>query len=132
MHDSPTQQHAHEYGGGAVLDSETLDTLRSLGGAEDPGLLLELVALFLTDATDRMQTLSAAWDSGDLETVSRCAHTLKSASANIGALGFSGSCKDVELAAKTGERQGVGGHVERCLAMYSEVESALQALQDPA
>jgi HPt (histidine-containing phosphotransfer) domain-containing protein len=132
MPETPNLQHAADYGGGTVIDAGTVDTLRELGGEDDPGLLLELIELFLDDAAERMKTLSAAWDGGDLETVARSAHALKSASANIGALPFSGSCKDVELCAKDGQDEAVGKHVERCCHMFTEVQEALRTMRDEA
>lgn len=132
MYDSSCHQHDPQHGGGAILDSDTIAALLELGGEDDPELLLELVDLFLGDAAERMQTLTAAWGGGDLETVARAAHALKSASANIGALCFSGACKEVELAAKAGEGERVADPVARCRDMFPEVQAALRALREAA
>ena len=132
MHDSSPQRHAAVFGGGPIIDAPTVEMLRELGGEEDPGLLLELIELFLDDAAPRVETLAAAWEEGDLDGVARCAHALKSASANIGALPFSSSCKEIEAAARTGAAQDLGATVERCRGMYTEVQAALEEMRDQA
>ena len=110
-----------------VIDSTTIEALRELGGDDDPGLVMELIELYLGDAADRVQTIGAAWDVGDLDSVARAAHALKSASANIGALCFSDACKDVELGAKAGNE--IADTVAACTAMFREVQCALERIR---
>src|SRR6185295_11603483 len=71
------------------IDPGVIEGLRELGGAEDPGLLVELIDLYLADAPLRMAEIEQSLASGDWKLLERAAHTLKSASANIGALGLS-------------------------------------------
>ena len=132
MSDFSSHCHDSAFGGGPVIDSATIETLRELGGDDDPGLVLELIDLFLQDASDRMQTIRAAWEAGDLQAVARAAHALKSASANIGALGFSTTCKEVELGAKAGDPDQIADTVAACTEMFREVQTALHQMRDDA
>ena len=129
MNEFSSHCHDPEYGGGAVIDSTTIEALHALGGEDDPGLVLELIELYLDDAADRVQTIGAAWEVGVLDAVARAAHALKSASANIGALCFSSACKDVEIGAKAGDASAITENVAACTAMFREVQRALAEMR---
>lgn len=110
-----------------VLDPACLDRLRELGGPEDPGLLLELIGLYLDDAGHRMKDLASAIRQSDLEAVARAAHALKSSSANMGALVFADICRDIEIKAREGDP--VDGLVLQSQRAYDDVDAALRKLQ---
>ncbi len=107
--------HDVAFGGGPVLDQDTIAGLIELGGEDDPSLLLELVDLFLDDGTDRMQQIAQARDAGDKDTIEKMAHALKSASANIGALCFSKTCRELEMSAKAPDRSDVDSLVDTAM-----------------
>lgn len=111
----------------AVLDAECLDRLRDLGGAEDPGLLSELIELYLEDAGRRMKDLACAMRQADLAAVARAAHALKSSSANMGALVLADICSAIERKARTGDL--VDELVQHSLGAFDEVGAALRQLQ---
>ena len=39
---------------GDIIDMQVIEGLRELGGEDEPGLLIEIVALFLADAPQRL------------------------------------------------------------------------------
>jgi HPt (histidine-containing phosphotransfer) domain-containing protein len=119
--------HSAGLGGGPILDAETLCALVELGGEDDPGLLEELVGLFVDDAGRRVAGILAALDRGDVETVARAAHALKSASANLGAFGFSSACRELETQARQG--LSIDEPARLVTRMFPEVASALEQLQ---
>jgi HPt (histidine-containing phosphotransfer) domain-containing protein len=81
--------------GSGVIDGRVIQSLRDLGGEDEPELLSELIEIFLDDAPMRMEDITLGLASGDLARVERGAHTLKSSSANIGALGLSDLCRRI-------------------------------------
>jgi HPt (histidine-containing phosphotransfer) domain-containing protein len=113
--------------GDAVLDAACLDRIRDLGGPEDPGLLLELIELYIEDAGRRMKDLASAMRQTDLEAVARAAHALKSSSANMGALVFADICRKIETRARVGES--VDELVQQGQSAFGEVGAALRQLQ---
>lgn len=119
--------HSARLGGGPVLDADTLSALVELGGDDDPGLLQELVELFVDDAGRRVKGILVALDRGDVETVARAAHALKSAAANLGAFGFSSACRELETQARQGLT--IDESARRVTGMFPEVASALARLQ---
>ncbi|HET7126848.1 MAG TPA: ATP-binding protein [Lysobacter sp.] len=80
------------------IDDEVLDELRAVLGAE----LDRLIRVFLDDAPKQISALEAAAVASDFEALREHAHSLKSASANLGAMLLSAAAKRVELGARTG------------------------------
>jgi signal transduction histidine kinase/CheY-like chemotaxis protein/HPt (histidine-containing phosphotransfer) domain-containing protein len=111
-----------------LIDRAVIESLRELGGEEDSGLLMELIELFLADAPKHVQAMTEALESGDVEALERAAHTLKSSSANLGALGLSRLCLEIEQQARQGAVEGVEPLVGRSRTVFDEVEKALRAI----
>ena len=80
-----------------VLEMEVVEELRSIMGAEYQGL----VKLFLEDAPLHIERLRAAAAGNDIAAMVAPAHTLKSSSANLGALALSSVAKRIEFGART-------------------------------
>ncbi len=110
-----------------VLDPAALEALRALGGDDDPSLFTEVVELYLDDARVHVTNLRAALTSGDVRLLERAAHTLKSSSANVGALGFSKLCFELEQAARAERLQSTPSLVERAEREFQAVCEALAA-----
>lgn len=119
-------EHSETLGGGSILDAETIRALVELGGEEDPGLVEELVELFVDDASRRVQGILAALEHGDFEAIARAAHALKSAAANLGAFTFSGACRELENRARHGDD--FVEPAQRVTRMFPEVTDALAQL----
>jgi CheY-like chemotaxis protein/HPt (histidine-containing phosphotransfer) domain-containing protein len=81
-----------------VLDGDVLAELREVMGAE----FGNLVQMFLVDAAKYIQQLEEAAAGGDMEKMIAPAHTLKSSSANLGAMAVSAAAKRIEVGAREG------------------------------
>jgi HPt (histidine-containing phosphotransfer) domain-containing protein len=106
---------------GAVLDG----LLDSLGG--DLEFLGELLQTYFDDAPDQFKTLHAALAAGDAEAFRRAAHSLKSNSANFGAMALSGMCKELEEMGKSGTLEGADPQIARAEEEYARVRAALES-----
>ena len=82
----------------STIDDEVLGELRAVLGGE----LDRLIRVFLDDAPRQIAALEEAAVEPDLEALREHAHSLKSASANLGAMQLSAAAKRVELGARTG------------------------------
>jgi signal transduction histidine kinase/CheY-like chemotaxis protein len=82
--------------GAPVLDHAILGELRSVLGAE----LDKLIDLFLDDTPLLIARLEAAALAPDFNELREAAHSLKSSSANLGAMSLSAAAKRVELGAR--------------------------------
>ena len=79
-----------------VLDPSVLDDLESMLGEE----VDRLVDVFLEDSPRLIRALERAAAGPDYEALRDAAHSLKSSSANLGAMSLSAAAKRVELGAR--------------------------------
>jgi CheY-like chemotaxis protein/HPt (histidine-containing phosphotransfer) domain-containing protein len=112
----------------AVLDPAVVGRLDRLGTAADKDLFGQLTILFLADARVRVATLRRGLDREDAAAVTRAAHMLSGASANLGAAKLAHLCAD--FAADDAAGQLTGGR--RRLAMIeTELDRVRIALRMP-
>jgi len=89
----------HEVESKAAFDRDGL--LERLGGDED--LLRQIAEVFLKDAPEQMLSLKDAIQKGDATLAERLAHTLKGASANVGANVLQELAAQMEITGKEGD-----------------------------
>ena len=80
-----------------VLEMEVIEELRSIMGDE----YRNLIKMFLEDAPTHIEKLRLAAEAGDVAGMVAPAHTLKSSSANLGAMALSSVAKRIEFGART-------------------------------
>ena len=109
-----------------VLDQPTLAALLdSLGGDSD--FLKELVDAYLDSTPGLLAAMRQAVAAGDAAGLQRAAHTLKTGSANMGALALAALCKELEEMGKLGALQDVTARIDAAAAAYEDVAAALRA-----
>jgi HPt (histidine-containing phosphotransfer) domain-containing protein len=69
-----------------VIDSESIENLRSLNPGDGDEFLREIVAIYLEDTPQRIAELEESLASGDTNRFTRAAHSVKGSSANLGAM----------------------------------------------
>jgi CheY-like chemotaxis protein len=109
------------------IDDRVLDTLAGLQRAGRPGIIARVISLYLQSAPALMNELEEAAASGDTELLRRASHTLKSASANVGAIWLSAHCKELEALARTGSVPDAAVRVATIIEDYRFAEAALTA-----
>ena len=82
-------------GAPAVVDQDVLDELEHSVG-DDRAFLRELVETYLDETPTLITTLRAGVAEGNVERANRAAHTIKSTSASLGALGLSAMARELE------------------------------------
>ncbi len=112
----------------AILDPTVIEGLRELGGEDDPGLLMELVEMFLDDAPNRIKEIEQSMAEGDLDTMRRAAHTLKSSAANMGSIVLSNICAEMEAAARLEDCSKYAAMTPSCVEAFTDFEKALRQL----
>ncbi|MCM0615321.1 response regulator [Paenarthrobacter sp. TYUT067] len=115
--------------GSVVLDLARLEILRELGPADGLGLLPEAVKAFRQDSQGALDTLRWALDTGHAARVEAAAHKIAGASANIGAAGAAGLCKELErLGHVAGPDLGASGLpiLDQLRAELTRVDEALE------
>ncbi len=100
-----------------VLDRSVLRS--SLG--DDLELIEEILELFATTTPEIIESLKRAADEGDLETVRKCAHSIKGSSGNIGAEAMQESMRNIEAACADQDPDAVREKVSDSLTEYSRL-----------
>ncbi|MDR2871532.1 MAG: response regulator [Xanthomonadaceae bacterium] len=82
-----------------TLDFDVLDELKAIAGNDT----IQIVSIFLASAPQFIRQLegASAQTPPDMKTLREAAHTLKSSSANVGAMKLSTAARDIEMNART-------------------------------
>jgi signal transduction histidine kinase/DNA-binding response OmpR family regulator len=110
----------------APLDAKTLQSLRKMAGERANEVLAEIINNYLAEAPQLLQAMRAAVATGDACRLQQAAHTLRSASANLGAIALLELCKALEVMGGAGTTTGALAGVLQVEAAYETVKAALQ------
>lgn len=112
---------------GEVLEDAALDRLLRIGGQ---GFLVEMIELFLEHAPQRLAVARQSYDAGDLTTVYRAAHSLKSTAGNLGARLLQGCAAQVEERAAAGDAEAIAPLLDEMERRYARVRTDLETERD--
>ena len=109
-----------------TIDHSVLDQIRAI---EPPGqdLVGNIIKLFIDESERLKQCLVAAVNDGNCEAVREYAHSLKSCSANVGALRVASLSREMESAGRDAERPRL---VELLPGLVDGLEKATAELRD--
>lgn len=110
----------------SVLDLSVIVNMREMIGEED---FQELIPKYIKSATVILDGLTVAEAEGDMQTIQRLAHSLKSSSANLGAMSLSNMARLVEEQLSEGDKPIVAQQVHELNLEFDRVSIALQNLQ---
>ena len=109
----------------AALDAGAIVRLRELDPDGRHAVVARVLSTFDTSLRRILAQLEAQRGTADAAVVAAIAHTLKSSSASVGALGLAAACADIEARLRAGDAGALAADVERLLA---EGRAALQAV----
>ena len=108
---------------------ENLFDLSILEEMDDKEYIVEIVSMFLKDTPGELKEIKLALTAGNLETVSKKAHKLKSSAGILQAQYMIGLLADLERIAKTEKTEAGSLTVfENVQRQYKDLEQALQKL----
>jgi signal transduction histidine kinase/DNA-binding response OmpR family regulator len=110
-----------------VLDLQTLERIRAMRRPGGPDLLIRVIDLFVSSSNELIDTMVAASRLDDAVTLAHAAHTLKSSSANVGALAFAELCAELEAAARGGKTTQALALLKKLLVEHRPLLRALEA-----
>jgi len=111
---------------GSVLDTAALDRIRQLQRGGGEALLRKVIGLYLADSQSLLDKIRLAASTSDARGMQMAAHTLKSSSANVGAMGLAERCRELEAAARNGSIAGAGEIVHGIESEHRNVCAALE------
>ena len=87
----------------------------------------DLIDTYLEDAIVQLDAMRLAADAADAAAMVRPAHSLKSSSADVGAMALADSCRSLETDGRSGTIADAIGRVEACARTFDAVRAALLA-----
>jgi len=121
--DTMTQTEAPSLRAPAV-DKAVLVELREI--MEDA--FAELIQTYLRDTPTRLVAIRDAIGQSDADALRAAAHTMKSSSANLGAMPLSALAKELEALGRSGTTEGAAELFRQAAAEFTRVKQALEAL----
>ncbi|MCB8983486.1 MAG: GAF domain-containing protein [Ardenticatenaceae bacterium] len=112
----------------SLLDMQAIENLLAMTG-DDPAFLAEMIDSFLETTPALLAQLHDSLASSDASGFRLAAHTLKSGSADFGAMSLSRQFAQLEEMGKSGELNGAAALVAAAEALYAEVKLALEAIR---
>ncbi len=106
----------------AILDYEILNKLRKKQKKNNSNLMNRLIDVYLEQSSRLLVELKDATERDDVEAVRMISHTLKSSSVNVGAIGLSELCREVENACEHGQIE--NSLVQQIHRTFSDVKRA--------
>ena len=91
-----------------------------------PGKLLRVIEMYLSDGRSLVDAIEAAAAAGNSTALIYAAHTLKSSSANLGAVDLAARCQQIESAAHAGYLEQVVDRIQTLREAFDQVEAALR------
>ena len=111
-----------------LLDSAALKQIRALQRPGGPNILHKVITSYLQDSSQLIETIRGAIARDDPPTLHRAAHSLKSASATVGAKSLAGLCKDLEAIGRARTTDNAAVLLPALEREYRQVETALRSV----
>jgi PAS domain S-box-containing protein len=108
-----------------VLDRQRLDELRTLLTDGKAKVLARVIDAYLLESPKLVQALKQAVGAADARQIERCAHSLRSCSANVGARMLSRYCEELEASARRSETVEAGKLFGKIETEHDGVQTAL-------
>jgi histidine phosphotransfer protein HptB len=115
----------------SVLDAASLNQLRSLDPTGGDLFLRKVLETYLRSLDKQVESASTAFAAEQHDDLSRAAHSLKSASASVGALKFSRLCERIEHAVRRQELGGIPADMVEFKQEAARVRAAAARLLGP-
>ncbi|MDX6405241.1 MAG: hypothetical protein QOH70_2696 [Blastocatellia bacterium] len=96
-----------------AVDLDVLNAFQQLQPDDGSDLIVELIDLYLQDASQRITEITEASAKGEWVTVNRAAHNLRGSSSNLGVRHTAEICGELERADGRLARSAVAGLIER-------------------
>jgi CheY-like chemotaxis protein/HPt (histidine-containing phosphotransfer) domain-containing protein len=108
------------------FDPKALDNLRQIERGGAPGLVTKVLETYIVSARELVESLGRSLVAGDLKELHRAAHTLKSSSANVGAMALAALARQLESDAAAQRTESAEDLIHRIGIAYAAAVGALE------
>lgn len=112
----------------AAIDESVLQMLLGFGNEDNNTFLKELIKIYLDETLQLIVEMKTALEKNKLEPFIRAAHTLKSSSANLGAMHLSEMCKKLEEQGKSNKLNDVSKKIFAVEQEFQRVNISLKRM----
>jgi signal transduction histidine kinase/DNA-binding response OmpR family regulator/HPt (histidine-containing phosphotransfer) domain-containing protein len=109
-----------------IIDTKALDNIRTIQNSAKSNILQKVVQMYVDDAPRLIHSMRTAMASTDNSTLRRAVHTLKSSSANVGAVIVAHLCEKFEGDARAGSLDNADAYLAQIEVEFKAAELALQ------
>ena len=127
---SPTDGHSGLETASEDIDRNALLQRLQVGGRARPALVAKVIGIFIADTPALLLELAQGLSRGDIRTVERAAHTIKSSSASVGATTLSRLAGLVERQARNGLLDDVRQRLEEITRQFDSAARQLERLRE--
>ena len=110
----------------AIIDVRVIKSLRDMAGVNADKILTEIIDNYLEDAPQLLQQIREALAQADSDALRIAAHTLRSSSANLGAIVLAQLCKELEALGQEGITSNPEKLLESLEKSYQTFKTTLQ------
>ena len=111
------------------IDSEAIERLRKLGGDK---FVIELIDTFLQHASQKMGEALTGEREGNLETIERSVHSMKSSAGNLGAQKMQDFAAQIEELAEKGQAEPIPSLMRELENAFERVKPILEKYKEGA
>jgi CheY-like chemotaxis protein len=111
-----------------IINRAALDNIRALSREGGDALVQKVIAAYVDDTPQHLQTLRRAIAGADATSVRKVAHSLKSASANVGAQKLAQLAREMEHLGRADTTEGASGILTDMEQEFQAVRHSLAAL----
>jgi HPt (histidine-containing phosphotransfer) domain-containing protein len=110
-----------------LIDPKAWETMKSM---TEPEFLVELIDVYLNDSPQLIEQIRFGLAAGEVESVRRAAHSLKSNSASFGANRLANATRELEMIAKGSTLDGAEPKLATIEAEYAQLAPLLMKLKN--
>ena len=108
-----------------LLEQHALDKIRALQQPDKPNILGKIIKLYLESSPGLITTVRESVEQGDGVALCEAAHSLKSSSANLGAIQLAAVCRELEDMGREGRTDATKALMDRIESEYQSAHAAL-------
>lgn len=108
------------------IDHEKLNILYTIQPDNEPDFVKNILHIFLTSTEENIALLKSAFVTKNIDNMTRATHTMKSSSANIGAMELMNICKELETDCRLNQLHNSDKQIEIIINEFDRVQTYLR------
>ncbi|MEW6520510.1 MAG: response regulator [Thermodesulfobacteriota bacterium] len=109
----------------SLLDQKRLEMIRAMQRPDSPSVLDRIINMYTENSPEILRAIHEAVHKGDGEALREAAHSLKTSSANLGAIELASLCKELEVLGGSAGTEAAAELLDRLDDAYREATAAL-------